>query len=70
MGLRLGEGLCLEVGDIDAANRRVHVRQGKGGKDRYVPLPGATLAVLRRFCPVSIRLTGGVNLVDRSGLLF
>jgi site-specific recombinase XerD len=49
MGLRLGEGLCLEVGDIDAANRRVHVRQGKGGKDRYVPLPDATLAVLRRF---------------------
>jgi integrase/recombinase XerD len=26
MGLRLGEGLCLEVGDIDAANRRVNVR--------------------------------------------
>ena len=49
MGLRLGEGLCLEVGDIDAASRRVHVRQGKGGKDRYVPLPEATLAVLRRF---------------------
>ena len=49
MGLRLGEGLSLEVGDIDAANRRVHVRQGKGGKDRYVPLPDATLLVLRRF---------------------
>jgi len=49
MGLRLGEGLCPEIGDIDAANRRVHVRQGKGGKDRYVPLPEATLAVLRRF---------------------
>ena len=49
MGLRFGEGLCLEVGDIDAANRRVHVRQGKGGKDRFVPLPDATLAVLRRF---------------------
>ena len=29
MGLRLGEGLALEIGDIDAANRRVHVRQGK-----------------------------------------
>ena len=26
MGLRLGEGLCLEIGGIDAADRRVHVR--------------------------------------------
>ena len=49
MGLRLGEGLGLEVRDIDAAGRRVHVRQGKGGKDRYVPLPDATLQHLRRF---------------------
>ena len=49
MGLRLGEGLALEIGDIDTANRRVHVRQGKGGKDRYVPLPDATLQHLRRF---------------------
>lgn len=49
MGLRLGEGLGLEVGDINAANRKVHIRQGKGGKDRYVPLPDATLLVLRRF---------------------
>jgi integrase/recombinase XerD len=49
MGLRLGEGLGLEIGDIDAAQKRVHVRQGKGGKDRYVPLPDATLQHLRRF---------------------
>jgi site-specific recombinase XerD len=43
MGLRLGEGLSLEVGDIDAAQKRVHVRMGKGGKDRYVPIPDVTL---------------------------
>jgi site-specific recombinase XerD len=49
MGLRLGEGLALEIGDIDAAQRRVHVRQGKGGKDRYIPLPEPTLQHLRRF---------------------
>ena len=30
LGLRLGEGLRLEVGDIDAALRRVHVRNAKG----------------------------------------
>lgn len=48
-GLRLGEGLNLRVGDIDAARLRLHVRQGKGNKDRYVPLPELTLQALRRF---------------------
>lgn len=52
LGLRLGEGLRLEVGDIDAARSRVHVRDAKGRKDRFVPLPSATLAVLRRFWQV------------------
>jgi integrase/recombinase XerD len=52
MGLRLGEGLALRVGDIDAARQRVHVRDAKGNRDRLVPLPGATLALLRRFWAV------------------
>lgn len=49
MGLRLGEGLALRVGDVDGARRRVHVRDAKGNRDRLVPLPAATLSVLRRF---------------------
>jgi integrase len=49
LGLRLGEGLALTVADIDAQRRRVHVRDAKGNKDRFVPLPAATLSVLRRF---------------------
>lgn len=49
MGLRLGEALNLKVGDIDAERMRVHVRHGKGGKDRFVILPTATLQALRRF---------------------
>lgn len=49
MGLRLGEGLALQLGDIDAARMRVHVRDAKGNRDRLVPLPAATLSVLRRF---------------------
>lgn len=49
LGLRLGEGQRLQVGDIDAARGRVHIRNAKGNKDRFVPLPTATLAVLRRF---------------------
>lgn len=49
LGLRLGEGLRLQVGDIDAARRRVHIRDAKGNRDRLVPLPDATLGALRRF---------------------
>lgn len=49
MGLRLGEGLRLQVGDIDALRKRVHIRDAKGNKDRLVPLPVNTLDVLRRF---------------------
>lgn len=49
LGLRLGEGLRLEVGDIDAGRQRVHIRDAKGNKDRFVPLPDTTRDILRRF---------------------
>ena len=49
LGLRLGEGLRLQVGDIDGVRRRVHIRDAKGNRDRFVPLPGATHQLLRRF---------------------
>jgi integrase/recombinase XerD len=52
LGLRLGEGLRLQVGDIDAARRRVHIRDAKGNRDRFVPLPQATHKVLQRFWQV------------------
>lgn len=48
-GLRLQEGLSLEVSQIDSDRMMVHVQQGKGGKDRYVPLPEHTLKVLRAY---------------------
>ena len=49
MGLRLEEGLNLQVGDIDSARGLVHVHRGKGAKDRYVPIPSFTLAWLRKY---------------------
>jgi len=49
MGLRLGEGIKLSVGDIDAQNMRVHIRNAKGNKDRLVPLPESTLHIMRNF---------------------
>lgn len=47
MGLRLEEALSLQVGDIDAQRKQVHIRRGKGHKDRLVPLPDLTLQALR-----------------------
>ena len=49
LGLRLTEGLHLQVGDIDGARMMVHVHRGKGAKDRYVPLPSSTLKALREY---------------------
>lgn len=49
LGLRLGEGLALKVSDIDATRQRVHIRDAKGNRDRFVPLPDATLSALRQF---------------------
>lgn len=48
-GLRLNEGLALQIGDIDSERLRIHVHRGKGAKDRLVPLPDATLLVLREY---------------------
>ena len=48
-GLRTQEGLDLQVCDIDGDRMMLHVRRGKGAKDRYVPLPTYTLEALRRY---------------------
>ncbi|VAW84548.1 hypothetical protein MNBD_GAMMA18-1143 [hydrothermal vent metagenome] len=42
----------LSIGDVDAAHQRVHVRDAKGHKDRFVPLPSVRLNLLRRFWAV------------------
>jgi site-specific recombinase XerD len=51
LGLRITEGLAVEVNDIHYDQKRVLIRDGKGGVDRYVPLPEMTYRVLRRFWP-------------------
>lgn len=48
-GLRLSEALHVEVRDIHRKEGRLHVREGKGGKDRMVPLPEAALEVLGQW---------------------
>jgi len=46
-GLRLEEALSIQVGDIDAERKLIHIRRGKGHKDRLVPLPDLALKALR-----------------------
>lgn len=46
-GLRIKEGVELRVEDIDFARREVFVRDGKGSKSRYLPLPQDCLLDLK-----------------------
>jgi len=48
-GLRVSEGIALEVTDIDSGRMVIHVRKGKGRKDRYVPLGENLLDQLRDY---------------------
>lgn len=48
-GLHLTEGTRLQVTDLDSDRRLVHIRGGKGKKDRYVPLPQRPLHLLRQY---------------------
>jgi integrase/recombinase XerD len=51
-GLRVGEVVRLKVTDIDADRGQIHVRQGKGRKDRYVMLSPIVLQVLRAYARI------------------
>ena len=48
-GLRVGETVALTVKDIDSKRMLIHVRQGKGAKDRYTLLSKKCLVVLRDY---------------------
>jgi site-specific recombinase XerD len=48
-GLRVSEACRLRLGDIDSHRRLIHVRQGKGGADRHVPIGERLLGLLREY---------------------
>ena len=48
-GLRLGEAVALTIGDVEGKAGRLHIRDGKGGKARFVPLPEAIYQDLRGY---------------------
>jgi len=52
-GMRVSEALALKPGDIDGRRMLIHVRLGKGAKDRMVKLSPPLLAVLRDYWRLS-----------------
>jgi integrase/recombinase XerD len=48
-GLRISEAVRLETTDIDGKRHLILVREGKGGRDRYVPLHQRPLELLREY---------------------
>lgn len=48
-GLRVSELVNLKINDIDSQRMTIHVREGKGKKDRMIPLSSKLLDVLREY---------------------
>jgi len=48
-GLRVSEAVKLQVQDIDGKRMTLHIRGGKGGKDRYVILSPRVYQALREY---------------------
>jgi integrase/recombinase XerD len=48
-GIRNAELRHLQVADIDSRRMLIHIRQGKGGRDRFVPLSATLLVTLRAY---------------------
>jgi site-specific recombinase XerD len=53
LGLRISEVCRLCVDDIDSKRMLVHVRNAKGARDRFVPLPERVLFTLRHYWVVA-----------------
>ncbi len=66
-GLRLNECLRLRIKDIDFAMNIIIVRQGKGRKDRYVPLSQMQIRGLKKYIAAEPPTTWCFNGYDRKG---
>jgi len=66
-GIRREELCNLDVEDVDLERKRIHIRNGKGGKSRIVPIPDTLVADLRAL--IGRRKSGPVFLSQRGDRL-
>ena len=66
--MRLREALALRVKDVDFGRDIIIVREGKGGKDRVVMLPGSIKSALREQIAYSRALWDADRLADLPGV--
>lgn len=73
-GLRSAEARQVELTDIDFDRKMLHVRQGKGKKDRYVPMSALLLSwieqYLKQYKPQTFLLNGGYNPRKNKGNIY
>jgi integrase len=65
-GMRIGEAISLDLGDIDDEQATLLVRESKFGKSRLVPLQPSTMAALRDY----LQVRAGVGRAGREPALF
>ena len=58
-GLRRGEVVGLDLGDIDLVTRTVQIRDGKGGQSRLLPLPTTAAAAVKDWLALRRTLLRG-----------
>jgi integrase len=55
-GMRVSEALSLDLGDVDLARRVIHIRYGKGSKERLIVVDETTSKLLERYMQRRLRL--------------
>jgi len=63
-GLRKSEGVNLNTGDILIERKLIHVRKGKGNRERYVPVTDNNLKYITEYLNVWRNLLASGNQVD------
>jgi integrase/recombinase XerD len=65
-GLRLNEGVSLQITDIQEDRKLIHVKTGKGNKERYVPISERNMIDLQEYIKHSRPWFLGDNLLEEA----